>query len=423
MKKILILGGTLISCEIVIAAKRMGFYTVVADYNDREKSPAKQIADKEFCISATDVEEIVKLIRDEKIDGVLTGFADVLLESYAEICHKAGLPCYGTKEQFRLFTNKKEYKKICARFGVPVIEEYLETDISKGNIVYPVLVKPVDNSGSRGISICYSLDELYDGINFAKKNSKSRQVLIEPYIEGEECTVFLLFDKGKTYLTAIGNRHVKKIQSGIIPLPVGYTYPASITKNYLENIFPRIKSMMDYVGIKNGMMFLQCKIKDDNCLIYDIGYRLTGSLEYHNLSAVCGYNPLEMLINFAIYGDMNKNNEIELINPFFDNHYAFNVSCLSKSGKIKKIIGVEDVKKMSFVDNVVLAHMPGEEITHEMIGQLSQITVRVLGHSENRQEIFENMKSVHDKLQIISTENEEMILPGISEEDLNGVLI
>ena len=71
MKKLLILGGTRISCEIVRKAKKMGVYTVVTDYYDETKSPAKQIADESFLVSCTDVDAVVSLIKEQNIDGVL----------------------------------------------------------------------------------------------------------------------------------------------------------------------------------------------------------------------------------------------------------------------------------------------------------------------------------------------------------------
>ena len=91
-KKVLVMGGTRISCEIIRKAKEMGCYVVVADYNKVEDSPGKQIADEHFEISVTDVDAIVELIHRENIEGVLVGFSDMLLPYYAEICRKAGLP-------------------------------------------------------------------------------------------------------------------------------------------------------------------------------------------------------------------------------------------------------------------------------------------------------------------------------------------
>ena len=122
--KLLILGGMRISCEIIHKAKSMGIYTIVADYNKIEDSPGKKIADEHFLVSTIDVDEIVKLIKEQEINGVMVGFNDFMLPYYAEICKKSGLPSYGTKEQFDIFTNKGIYKKLCRKYNVPTVEEY-----------------------------------------------------------------------------------------------------------------------------------------------------------------------------------------------------------------------------------------------------------------------------------------------------------
>lgn len=101
--KLLILGGMRISCEIIHKAKSMGIYTIVADYNKIEDSPGKKIADEHFLVSTIDVDEIVKLIKEQEINGVMVGFNDFMLPYYAEICKKSGLPSYGTKEQFDIY--------------------------------------------------------------------------------------------------------------------------------------------------------------------------------------------------------------------------------------------------------------------------------------------------------------------------------
>ena len=95
-KKILILGGINFACEIVDEAHKLGLEVYVTDYN--ADSPAKALADHSFMVSATDVDGVVQLIKEHKIDGVLFGYADVLMSSYVDICQQAGLPCYTTHD-------------------------------------------------------------------------------------------------------------------------------------------------------------------------------------------------------------------------------------------------------------------------------------------------------------------------------------
>ena len=416
-KRLLILGGTRISCEIVKKAQEMGIYTLVADYNKFEDSPGKQIADEAVDLSVTDVDTVVTFIAENSIDGVFVGFSDMLLPYYAEICDKAGLPCYGTKEQFETLIDKDKYKTLFCQFGVPTIPEY---DFDDKDIQYPVLVKPVDNSGARGISICRNRGELEKAVKKGKQASKTGKVLIERYMEGREVTVFWIFQNGKYYLSALGNRHVKQNQGDdVIPLPVGYTFPSIFLQKYRAEVEENCKRAFRHLGIKDGMMFMQCKVDNETCYLYDLGFRLTGSFEYKVLKRICGYDPLEMMIYYALTGRMGRESVAEKAIPEFVTP-AFNVSCLCAPGTIKEINGLDEVSKMPEVEDVIVAHSPGDIITEEMRGLLAQITVRVLGSVSEKQDLLSTMQRIDDTIHIIGSDGEQLMLPGVEYGDIEG---
>jgi biotin carboxylase len=344
----------------------------------------------------------------------------MLLPYYADICKKTGLPCYGTKEQFELLIAKDKYKDLCRQFGVPTIPEY---DINDPDISFPVLVKPVDSSGSRGITICRNRQELEKAVEIGREASKTGKVLIERYMDGREVTVFWTFQNGNYYLSALGNRHVKQNQGlDVIPLPVGYTFPSIFLPNYRAEVEENCKRMFRHLGIKDGMLFMQCKVEDGTCYVYDLGFRLTGSLEYKILERVCGYNPLEMMIVFALTGKMGEESIEKKAKPEFTTP-AFNVSCLSAPGTIKDIIGVEKVKSFLEVEDVVIAHVPGETITEEMRGLLAQITVRVLGTVLTKEELLPIMQKINNTIHILGSNHQELLLPGIEYNDIKGFIL
>lgn len=419
-KRLLILGGMRFSCEIVKTARAMGIYTLVADYNKIEDSPAKQIADEAVDLSVIDVDAVVSYVKSHQIDGVFVGFNDMLLPYYAEICEKTGLPCYGTKEQFETLIAKDQYKTLCRQFGVPTIPEY---DINDTSIKYPVLVKPVDSSGSRGITICHNREELEEAVEIGKKASKTGKVLIERYMDGREVTVFWTFQNGNYYLSALANRHVKHNQGkDVIPLPVGYTFPSVFLLKYQNEVEENCKKMFSHLGIKDGMMFMQCKVEDGTSFVYDLGFRPTGSLEYKILKRVCGYDPLEMMIYHSLTGSMGPEDITAKVNPLF-NAPAFNVSCLCAPGTIKEIIGVEEVRSLPEVEDVVLGHVPGETITEQMRGLLAQITVRVLGSVSKKEELLPIMQKIDNTIHLVGEQGEELLLPGIEYSDIEGYVI
>ena len=143
-KKLLVLGGIALICDIVKRAQQMGAYVIVADY--LENSPAKKIADKAVLINALDVDAIVEFCKEENVDGVTTGFVDILLEPCYMVCKRLGLPCYLTPKMISMSTNKLDFKNTCKEYDVPVPQTYYVggklTEEVYSKIHYPVFVKP-----------------------------------------------------------------------------------------------------------------------------------------------------------------------------------------------------------------------------------------------------------------------------------------
>ena len=415
-KRLLVLGGTRISCEIIKCAKKLGLIVGVADYNKLEDSPGKQIADEKYDVSVTDVDAVVDLLKREKFDGVITGFSDMLLPYYADICKKSGLYCYGTKEQFELFSDKKKYKELCKKFNVPVIKDYNDKNLKKTE-EYPVIVKPSDGSGSKGITICNCFDELEDAIKKAKSFSKKNSIIIEKYMSEQEATVNWVFVDGEYYLSCICDRYVKKLNDEkLIPLPVGHFYPSTITNKYINETMLKVKEMFKSIGIKNGIMFMQCKVDNGVCRVYDMGFRLTGALEYKNLEMTCGYNPLEMLINYSITGKMCDESLLNKINPI-NMKPSFNVSFISEPGEISKITGLEKIGQTKGINDIVLAHLPGEIIKEDLRGLLAQVTVSVFGYADDKKQMIDLFNHVQNTIHIISKEGKDMCLRKMERED------
>ena len=208
-KKLLIIGGDSFSVDIVKTAQSMGIYTIVTDWYETKRSPAKLVADEYWNTSIEDYESLTKQIKEHHVDGILTGFTDSYLLAYQHLCEINNFPSYGTKEQFEILTNKALYKEWCKKFNVPTIQQYNASDT---DIQFPIIIKPVDGSGSRGLHVCHNLEELQDAIAASKKSSRQGEVIIERYMTGREVTIFWTFVDGKYYLSAIGNRHVKQNQ-------------------------------------------------------------------------------------------------------------------------------------------------------------------------------------------------------------------
>lgn len=408
-KKILILGGINFACEIVDEAHKLGLEVYVTDYN--ADSPAKALADHSFMVSATDVDGVVQLIKEHKIDGVLFGYADVLMSSYVDICQQAGLPCYTTHDLNKLTLDKKYFKNRCEQYGIPTIKEYSFDDIEQDKIVFPVIVKPIDNSGARGIFICRNKSELLEFYNESLAYSKNKSVIIEQYCDSPEATAFYYAHHGKVCLLGFADRHMLQYNDKNLPLPIGYTFPSSKYDILKEELEITIVEMLEQEGMKEGFMFIQGFIHNNTFIPYESGYRLTASMEHHLFEHNYGFNHISALVQYAVGLEVDDK-LIEQIDPTCG-HYA-NVTLLLNKGTISQYVGIDDVQNHPNVLHTFVSYPIGTTITDQQYGKLSQVGIRVLLYAENIGSLISLMDYVKNALIVLDEKGQNMLITSYS---------
>ena len=250
-KKLVLLGGIKTACSIVEKAQEMGAYVIVMDYN--LDSPAKQIADEAVLIDATDVNAIVAWCREHKVDGITTGFVDILMPICYEVCKELGLPYYATPKMLSMSTNKVDFKETCRQYGVPVPKTYLiGSEIPAevyDRIQYPVFVKPLDSSGSRGAGACRTKEELDRQFAEAVGYSPTNTAVIEDYITGREFLLDYVGVDGEFKLLSMFDRYMSPGRGSAINYSNVCLCPAKQIDQYYEEANPTCYSNPNYLEI------------------------------------------------------------------------------------------------------------------------------------------------------------------------------
>ena len=412
-KKLLILGGTSISREIVYAAHELGLDVYVTDY--LEDSPCKAIAEKSFMVSCTDVDAVCQLIKEEGIDGVIMGYADVLMSSYVKICQKAELPCYANLHAIEMTADKDNFKNLCRKFNIPVVDEYTKDDVDNNKVTYPIIVKPVDNSGARGIYICHDKSEFDLYYQESLKYSPSKHVLIERFMTGKEATIFYYLHKGEIYLLGVSDRHMLKFSEQLLQLPIGYTFPSINQEIFIKDQNENIKKMFRSLNMKEGMVFMQSFNENGKYIIYEMGYRLTGSIEQHLMEKSHNFNHLKAILNYAVDNTIDVT-PLDTIN--LENAIMANVTLLLSEGTINHYVGEDEAMNIPGVLHIHSSYPVGTVIDGNVMGKLAQVGIRVLLYADNRQQLLERMDLVKNSLQVISTEGNDMLLNNYSYKEV-----
>ena len=404
MKKLLILGGFPQMIDIVMTARDMGIYVIVAD---REKaSPAKRFADKAIDISTGDVEGLLAVCKAESVDGVFTGFEDFNIHIAHQLCQHLRLPFYATKKQLSCVTNKIVFKDKCREYGVPVIEQYdLPRAVSEGK--YPYIIKPADSYGSRGITVCRNEGELYEGCEKAKASSATKSAIIERFIDNDHGTeLFYTVVNGKIHLTATADRYTVKNGETTVPLPVAEVFPSRHAAEMAKKLDPNIRLMLQGLGIWNGLILIQALYLDGEYFIYEMAYRLTGEQHYRLVEKQHGINLAKMMIKMALGQDISEYDtplldDVNFIKP------SINLALLLNHGKVGHITGLEKVYKIDEVISYNVMHADGDII--KASGDYSHMLIRINMVADSYASLCRAVEFVYEHVSVTSYDGKDML--------------
>ena len=170
MKKILLLGGSAQQVVAIKTAKRLGYYTVLCDF--LIDNPGQYATDKFYLVSTTDKDAVLEVAQKEQVDGVLAYASDPAAPTAAYIAEKLGLPG-NPYQSVEILCNKDRFRNFLAGngFSAPKAHGYVSAEDAlkdKASYEYPIIIKPVDSSGSKGATVLHSEEEgLTDALEFA----------------------------------------------------------------------------------------------------------------------------------------------------------------------------------------------------------------------------------------------------------------
>lgn len=412
-KKLLILGANPETVPLVERANALGVHTIVTDYTPG--AYAKQFAAESYDVDGMDVDALVRLGGRLKIDGVLVGVADRLIVSYQQVCERLGLPCYGTKEQCAVLTDKERFAQICAGQGLAAIPKYpLTKDLLPEDVArlrYPVLVKPTDGNSGKGMSICYRAEDLPLAIDRALENSQSKRFLAERYMTCDDIYIFYTFINGVCWPSVIADRFTYRSQKSGSPVCLGAVSPSRYADLYYEKLHKKMCGLFHMLGMRNGVLMVSAFVEDNEFYLYDPGFRLQGEAPNLTVNKMTGFDHLEMLIRYALLGD-NPYAEMPVMADCRKwEQRAATIWYLLRPGKIAKIAGLESVRQDPSVFAVVSRLNAGDTVTEDMVGTERQVFARVYLACRDLNELRQKIDDLQRRITVTDAAGDQMLLP------------
>lgn len=335
MKKILLLGGSAQQIIAIETAKKLGYYTIVCDY--LPDNPGQFVADKFYQESTTDREAIFKIAQYEKIEGILAYASDPAAPTAAYVAEKMGLPG-NPYESVDILCNKDKFRIFLKENGFNTPESKSYTNIEEAindceTLKYPLIIKPVDSSGSKGVTVLHSNKNLEEALKVAFSFSRCHRIIIEDFIERKHQYLIggdLFIVDGEIILWGLLNCHRDNEVNPLVP--VGKSYPLKLENDDIKRVKETLYSLVKKLNIRNGSMNVELIVdKMNRVWPIDIGPRSGGNMIPELLGDIFNICISEMSIQAAMGEKINKNIECT------DGYYATHNLHTNKNGHYKKI--------------------------------------------------------------------------------------
>lgn len=366
MKTLLILGAGKEQVPAIKRAKNKGIYTIVLDMNP--KAEGFKYADEYYIISIRDEEALINFTKkyEKKIDGVITIASDIP-HMVSRVAKELGVKHIPIKSA-DLAVDKFKMKQVLKKRGVNVppfckvsrIEE-LKDFISKYE--YPVVIKPVDNSGARGVLILTEDIDLVWAFNESKSNSRSGDVIVEKFLEGPQISTEGIMHSNKFYITGFADRnyeHIERFFPNIIE--DGGDSPTKLSQQGKKLINIEFEKAVRALGINWGPGKGDMIYSNGKAYVVEIAARLSGgNFCYDHVPLGTGVDIVDIYIDMAVGNPI----DVKRFEPKFQNGVAQRYF-FPGAGKIKKIVGIDKVKRIENIKKIDFFVEEGEVIEKQV---------------------------------------------------------
>lgn len=352
MKKILIVGASILQLPAIKKAKEMGLCVAVADYNP--KSVGISFADKYYNASTIDIDAICKVAEDFRPDGIMTLATDMPMRSVAAATSMLGLPGISMETAIKA-TDKGEMIKSFKQNNVPSPWYYIINSIeelAKYDISYPCIIKPTDNAGSRGVYLAHDEQELTDHFAYSQHESRSGQVIIEEYLTGNEVSVEILVVGGKINILAITD----KLTTGAPHfVEMGHSQPSRLPASVIDEIINVAIMAIKAIGIETGPAHVEMMVTSQGVKMIELGARMGGDcITTHLVPLSTGIDMIRATIDLSLGLDPD-------ISVKFQKGSAIRFFKTS-TGILRSITGIGETRETNGIIDVVFTKSIGEKI-------------------------------------------------------------
>ena len=350
MKKLMIIGASILQLPAIKKAKEMGLHVAVVDYN--RNAVGIEYADKYYNASTMDEDAVAEAAEDYKPDGIMTLATDMPMRGVSKSSARLGLKSIPYETAIKA-TDKHEMIRSFEKHDVPhpwffAVRDEQELHKLLPNINYPCIMKPTDNAGSHGVVLVGNEGQLKESYGYSRSNSRGGEVIIEEYLQGQEVSVEVMVTDGNVNILQITD----KLTTGAPHfVEMGHSQPSRLTEHVQMQIKQVAENAVKAVGIDCGPAHVEMMITQRGPVMIELGARMGGdNITTHLVPLSTGIDMVKATIDVAL------GNQPDIT---VKRHCGSAIRFIkAPSGKIAAITGVDEaglvpgIKEISFTKHV-----------------------------------------------------------------------
>lgn len=405
-KKVAAICGANIIREISDYTKKHNLELITIHWNPN--APVHRYSDTQWYVKNTDPELVLPLLQENEVDAIISFSAEKLLRQNIKWICSSGYPFYTTQDQWDILMNKRSFKLYAAKFGIPVVPEYAvdpETLSVTEPYELPLAVKPADNGGSSGVSICYHAEEIVPAISYALSCSVSNQVLVEHFLTGSYFQFEVWMREGNVYFPYVKERIFYPQLKNYPQQPFIDIYPSDDGRLVYDALFDPVSRLLQSLGIQNGSCMFQGFIQNGIPYIMDVAFRLSGGMDFKVVKEEKQINLIDAHVQYAVEQTFGEDFSA-LLEPYCYTYATVSIGL--KNGIISRIEGLEEISRKPWCYD----HSQNYPIGYEMrqSGLFAQTGFHFFLKAENKELLKQHIREVLQLLKVEDAQGNSLIL-------------
>ena len=359
-KKLMLLGGLRYLLPIINIAHKLGYYVITCDY--LPNNIAHKYSDEYINVSIIDKDAVLRIAQEKRIDGIMSFAVDPGVLTAAYVAEQMGLPFQGSYESVCILQDKSKFRKFLSdnKFNAPNAKGYTNLNDALADVDYfnwPVIVKPVDSAGSKGVSRVDTPNDLAKAIEYALSEAHNGHFIIEDFLEKEGNTsdsdCFTV--DGKLVFCSFSDQRFDANASNPYT-PSAYSWPSTMPQWAQDELKNELQRLMVLLNMKTGIYNIETRLcKNGKAYIMEVSPRGGGN----RLSEMLNYSTNTNIIEYAVRAAMGENT-VGLCAPNYSGYLAEIILHSDKKG----VFGNLEVAE-SFKNKVVETDLwvsPGDKV-------------------------------------------------------------